>query len=196
MMVYSVAPVSSAVELHSHLLLFTSDVSKIGAADSRAFAILVGELRTRNHGKLELSSGEGTLYQIAANAHTLASGCYVTVQEPPTKVFGQTAGREAGTELCFACYCAALYQGSRVTPSDLCCRLLLCSCRRHLASGAPVHHQELFWLLFQCLWICYQGKKLIQCFTDMRERGKADEVVTFKITVQISKVYVFFCAHL
>ena len=26
----------------------------------------------------------------------------------------------------------------------------------------------------------------------MREKGKADEVVTFKITVQLSKVYVFF----
>ena len=32
----------------------------------------------------------------------------------------------------------------------------------------------------------------------MREKGKADEVVTFKITVQLSKVYVFFvhiCEH-
>jgi len=160
-MVYSVAPVSSAVELHSHLPLFTSDVSAVGTADSCVSTMLLGELRTRNHGKLELASGEGTLYQIAANAHTLASGCYVPFQEPPTKVFWQTAGREAGTALCFACHCAALYQGGTVTSSCLCCRLLLCSCRRHLASRAPVHHQELFWLLFQCLWICYQGKKQI-----------------------------------
>jgi hypothetical protein len=140
-MVYSVAPVSCAVELHSHSPLFTSDVSTIGAADSHFLSMLLGDLRTRSHRKLELSSGDGTLYQISANAHTLASGCYVPFQEPPTKVFWQTAGREAGTALCFACHCAALYEGGAVTSSCLCCRLLLCSCRRHLASGAPVHHQ-------------------------------------------------------
>jgi hypothetical protein len=161
MMVYSVAPVSCAIELHSLLPLFTSDVSAIGAAYSRVLAMLVGDLCTRNHRKLDLSSGEGTLYQIAANAHTLTSRCYVPFQEPPTKVLWQTAGREAGTALCFACHCAALYEGSTVTSSCLCCRLLLCSCRRHLASGAPVHHQELLCILFQCLWICYQGKKQI-----------------------------------
>lgn len=89
------------------------------------------------------------------------SGCYVPFREPPTKVFWQTAGWEAGTALCCACHCAALYEGGRVTSSCLCCRLLLCFCRRYIASGTPVHHQELLWVLFQCLWICYQGKKQI-----------------------------------
>ena len=97
-----------AVKLHSHLPLFTSDVFTIGAADSRVLIMLVGDLRTRSHGKLELSSGEGRLYQIATNAHTLASRCYVPFQEPPTKVFWHTAEREAGNALCFACHCAAL----------------------------------------------------------------------------------------
>jgi len=85
-MVDSVAPVDCAVELHLLLPLFTSDMSTIGAADSRVLTELVGDVRTRSHGKLELSSGEGTLYQIAANAHTLASRCYVPFQEPPTKL--------------------------------------------------------------------------------------------------------------
>ena len=70
MMVYCVAPLSCAEELHSHLPLFTSDACTIGAADSRVLNML-GDLRTRSRGKLELSSGLGMLYQIAANAANL-----------------------------------------------------------------------------------------------------------------------------
>jgi GRAM domain. len=57
------------------------------------------------------------LYQIAASARTVASGCYVPFQEPPTQVFWQIGGRESGTALCFACHCVALYLGRTVTPS-------------------------------------------------------------------------------
>lgn len=95
MMVYSVAPVSCAVELHSHLLLFTSDVSTIGAADSRVLSLLVGDLRTRGHGKLELSSGDGTLYQIAAKAHTLPGATFRFGNRRP-KCFGRQQGGKQG----------------------------------------------------------------------------------------------------
>jgi len=66
---------------------------------------------------------------IAASAQTLAVGCYVQFQEPPTKVFWQTAGREPGT--------AVLLHGTVLHCDTVlfCCRLLLYSCRRHLAAG-------------------------------------------------------------
>jgi len=57
MMVYCVAPVSCVEELRSHLPLFTSDASTIGAADSCVLTMLVGDLRTRSRGQLVLSGG-------------------------------------------------------------------------------------------------------------------------------------------
>ena len=109
------------------------------------------------------------LHKIAANTYTLAVGCYVQFLEPPTNVFWQRRGKEAGTALCFACHCAALYVDCI---SCLCCRLLLCSCRSHLVAGAPVHHHEILWTLFLCLWICFQGNKQMYSHADRTDMGK------------------------
>jgi hypothetical protein len=76
MMVYSVAPASCAVESHLDVLLhvFRSDVSLQLAQLTRASNhVGGGPSHTQRNWKLELSSGESTLYQTAASAHTLAT---------------------------------------------------------------------------------------------------------------------------
>ena len=129
---------------------------------------LLGSSHPQSHGKLELSNRDFllgrrhvVLYQIAASAYIPLSGANVQLQEPPTVAFWQTGRREAGTALCFAWHCAALYKGCTVPPSCYCCRLLLSYCRRHLAARASVHNQALSLILLHCVWISSQGKKLI-----------------------------------
>lgn len=65
----------------------------------------------------------------------------------------------------------------------LCFRLLMCSCGRYLAPGAPVHYQELLCILFQCIWVCYQGEIQIQYLLIAKDRAQTDEVVKFRIII-------------
>jgi hypothetical protein len=153
--------VSCAVELHSHLPLFTSDVSTIGAADTRVVTMLVGDLRPPQSWEVRAVKWRG---HVVPNCCKCSYTCFqVLCSVSGTADQSILADRKEGSRECtvLCMSLCALYEGGTVTSPCLCCRLLLCSCRRHLASGAPVHHQELLWILFQCLWICYQGKKQI-----------------------------------
>jgi hypothetical protein len=142
---------------------------------------IAGSSYLKIYGKLELSSS----CFLTRRGHVVPNcrKCFRVVRtlsgetsrEPPTAGFGHRGEGKKG--LRFTWHCAALYAGGRVIALYMtlcrtvrgrqhnmilfCCRLLLCSCRRHFASGAPVHHQELLCILFQRLWICYQGKKQI-----------------------------------
>jgi len=75
-----------------------------------------------------MGQGQVVLYKIDASAHSLAAGCYVQFQEPPTKVSWQTAGREAGLRCdshVTVLHCTRAARCHRpVTVADHCCALV------------------------------------------------------------------------
>jgi hypothetical protein len=62
----------------------------------------------------------------------------------------------------------------------------MCTCRRYFASGAPVHHQELFCILFQCIWICYKGEKQIEIEINRKNLQLSQRVFTVKTSTHLA----------
>ena len=149
MMVYSVAPMKCTVHLYWHFLLFSPDV-----------LLQLTQLSCKVIGSWMCQIGAswwggGTLY-CTKLLQVLIYCCRVLRSVAGTTDSSVLADSREGSRDC-AVLCMVLC--CTVTPSCYCCRLLLCSCRRHLAARAPVHRQEPLSILSQYLSINYQGKK-------------------------------------